>query len=325
MQLLEDYKQKVRHIKDRQGWVVLLLFALALIALPFFAPGYIIYNFTLFFIYALVSVSLMILVGFTGQVSLGHAGFLAAGAYTTAYLFSVGWPFVLALLASLVVSGVLGFIIGVPSLRLEGPYLAIATLGFGLAIQQLINNWDLVGASSGFLADRPELFGLNFYDDAPYYFFCLVIVAVLVWLAFNLKRSHIGRAFQATRDAELAAQMSGIDLAYYKSLAFVISAALTGVAGGLYGGLLGYITPESFNLLLSVKFLLTIVIGGLGFLPGALIGAAFVAYLDVELSSFGNRSQLILGSVVILLMLLEPRGIYGRWLKIRRFWKTWPM
>jgi len=325
VQLLEKYQQDINHIKDRQGWVVLAIFAVALIALPFFSPGYIIYNFTLFFIYALVSVSLMILVGFTGQVSLGHAGFLAAGAYTTAYLVSIGWPFLLALLASLVVSGILGFIIGVPSLRLEGPYLAIATLGFGLAIQQILNNWKLIGSSTGLLADRPELFGINFYDDTPYYFFCLIVVSFFIWLAYNLKRSHIGRAFQASRDAELAAQMSGINLAYYKSLAFVISAAFTGLAGGLFGGLLGYITPESFNLILSIKFLLTIVIGGLGFLPGAIIGAAFVAYLDVELAQFGNRSQLILGSVVILLMLLEPRGIYGRWQKIRAYWKTWPM
>lgn len=325
MQLLEHYEQNLRHIKDRQGWVLLLAFLGFLLLVPFIFPGYIVYNFSLFFIYALVATSLMILVGFTGQVSLGHAGFLAAGAYTTAYLISLGWPFLLALLASLILSGLLGLLIGVPSLRLEGPYLAIATLGFGLAIQQILNNWKLLGSSTGLLADRPELFGLNFYKDTPYYFFCLIVVSVFIWLAYNLKRSHIGRAFQASRDAELAAQMSGIHLAYYKSLAFVISAAFTGVAGGLYGALLGYITPESFNLLLSVKFLLIIVIGGIGFIPGALIGAAFITGLEVWLSDKQNRSQLIFGSIVILLMLLEPSGIYGRWQKIRRFWKTWPL
>jgi branched-chain amino acid transport system permease protein len=325
MKLLERYEQNIIHIKDTQGWILFALFMLGLIILPFIAAGYIIYNMTLFFVFSLVAVGLMILVGFTGQVSLGHAGFLAAGAYTTAYFVGQGWPFLLALLLGGVISGVLGLLIGIPALRLEGPYLAIATLGFGLAIQQILNNWRLVGASTGILADRPELFGINFYDDTPFYFFTLIIVALFTWTAFNLKRSHVGRAFQAIRDAELAAQMSGISLAYMKTLAFVISAVLTGIAGGLYGALLGYITPESFNLILSVKFLLIIVVGGLGFLPGAIIGAAFITGLEVYLSAQQNRSQLIFGVVVILIMLLEPRGIYGRWLKIRRYWKTWPM
>jgi branched-chain amino acid transport system permease protein len=325
MKLIERYEQSVAHIKDTQGWVLLALLAIALIILPLVSSGFITYTVTLFLVFALVAIGLMMLVGFTGQVSLGHAGFLAAGAYTTAYLTGQGWPFLSALALGGVVSGALGLVIGLPALRLEGPYLAIATLGFGLAIQQVLNNWRLVGASTGILADRPELFGINFFRDTPYYYFTLVIVALLTWCAFNLKRSHVGRAFQAIRDAELAAQMSGVNLAYYKTLAFVLSAAFTGVAGGLYGALLGYITPESFNLILSAKFLLIVVIGGLGFLPGAIIGAGFITALEVYLSAQQNRSQLIFGAVVILIMLLEPRGIYGRWQKIRRYWKTWPM
>jgi branched-chain amino acid transport system permease protein len=325
VRLLERYEQDLQHIKDAQGWTLLLGLLAALIALPLVAPGYIVYNVTLFFVFSLVAVALMILVGFTGQVSLGHAGFLAAGAYTTAYLVSVGWPFMLALVAALLVSGALGVMIGLPALRLEGPYLAIATLGFGLAIQQILNNWRLVGASTGMLADRPRLLGVDFFGDTPFYFFTLVIVGFFVWIAFNLKRSHVGRAFVAIRDAELAAQMSGVNLARFKTLAFALSAAMTGVAGGLYGALLGYITPESFNLILSVKFLLMIVVGGLGFLPGAILGAAFITALEVVLSAQQNRSQLLFGAVVILIMLLEPRGLYGRWQKVRRYWQTWPL
>ena len=325
MILRERFEQDLAHIEYRHGRALFALLLGAFVALPFVAPGYIVYNATLFFIFALVAVALMVLVGLTGQVSLGHAGFLAAGAYTTAVLVGLGWPFLLALLAAIFVSGLLGLVIGVPSLRLEGPYLAIATLGFGLAIQQVLNNWRFVGASSGTLADRPELFGIDFYRDTPYYFFVFVIALVFIWTMFNLKRSHVGRAFLAVRDAELAAQMSGVNLAYYKTLAFVVSAGLTGLAGGLYGALLGYITPESFNLLLSIKFLLMIVVGGLGFLPGAIIGAGFVTGLEVWLSAQANRSQLIFGVLVILLMLLEPTGIYGRWQKIRRYWNTWPM
>lgn len=319
------YEEDLRLIGSVQAWVVFALVALGLVLLPLFLPGYLVYNFTLFFVYSIVAISLMILVGFTGQISLGHAGFLAAGAYTAGYLTSVGWPFLVALLAAMVLSGTLGLIIGIPALRLEGPYLAIATLGFGLAIQQILNNWNLVGASSGLIVERPEFFGIPFWRDVPYYYLVLAVAAFITWISFNLKRSHVGRAFMAVRDADLAAQMSGINLAYYKTLAFVISAAFAGLAGSLYGPLIGYITPESFNLLLSIKFLLMIVIGGLGFLPGAIIGAALVTFLDVQFAALRNWSQLLFGIVVILLMVLEPLGLYGRWLKIERYWKSWPM
>lgn len=326
MMFLRRYEQDLRLIQTPQAWVVFTLFAASMIALPFLVRGYIVYNVSLFLVYALVAVSLAILVGFTGQVSLGHAGFLAAGAYTTSYLAQQqDWPFLLALLAAMGINGLLGLLIGVPALRLEGPYLAIATLGFGLGIQQILNNWSLVGASTGMVVLRPSIFGVPFFRDMPYYFLVLGLVGLAVWGCFNLSRSHVGRAFRAVRDADLAAQMSGIDLAFYKTLAFVISAMLAGLAGGLYGPLVGYITPESFNLLLSIKFLLMAVIGGLGFLPGAIIGAAFVTGLELLLSGTRNWSQFIFGVIVVVLMMIEPFGLYGRWLKIRQFWKTWPL
>lgn len=319
------YEQDLRLIGSAQAWVAFGLAVLLLLALPALVQGYLVYNLTLFFVYALVALSLAVLVGMTGQVSLGHAGFLAAGAYTSAYLAQAGWPFPLALAAALLVTGAAGLVIGVPALRLEGPYLAIATLGFGLAIQQILNNWGIVGASAGMLVERPVILGLDFYGDAPYYYLVLAVVGAAAWACFNLERSHVGRAFRAVRDADLAAQMSGIDLAYFKTLAFVLSAAMAGLAGGLYGPLVGYITPESFNLLLSIKFLLMVVIGGLGFLPGALLGAALVTGLEAWLSSFRSWSQLLFGLVVILVMVVEPAGLYGRWLEIRRYWKSWPL
>jgi branched-chain amino acid transport system permease protein len=318
------YQQDLQLIRTTQGLVAFLALLLVLLGLPLVVKGYLIYNLTLYLVYALVAVSLSLLVGFTGQVSLGHAGFLAAGAYTAGYLSSQGWPFLLALLAAMLVSALLGLLIGVPALRLEGPYLAIATLGFGLAIQQIINNWGLLGASTGMIIDRPFIFGIDFYRDLPYYYLVLLICGGAIWGCFNLSRSHVGRAFRAVRDADLAAQMSGINLAYFKSLAFVLSAALAGLAGSLFGPLMGYITPDSFNLLLSIKFLLMIIVGGLGFLPGALIGSAFIIGIEVWLSNYRGWSQLIFGAVVILLM-IEPAGLYGRWLKIRRFWRTWPL
>src|SRR5690606_25235449 len=246
-------------------------------------------------------------------------------AYAQAVLVSQGVPFLLALPLTIALVALLGVVIGVPALRLEGPYLAIATLGFGLAIQQILNNWRLVGASTGMLVERPVLFGVDLYGDTPYYYLVLAVAGVTTWALFNLERSHVGRAFRATRDADLAAQMSGIGLARYKTLAFVISAGVAGLAGALYGPLIGYITPESFNLLLSIKFLLMTIVGGLGFLPGALLGAGFITGLDVWLSTFRSWSQLVFGVVVIAIMMLEPAGLYGRWLKIKRFWKSWPL
>src|SRR5690606_7212241 len=290
----ERYEHDLWLIRGSQAWVAAGVAGLFLLALPFLFKGYVVYNFTLFFVYALVALSLSVLVGLTGQVSLGHAGFLAAGAYAQAVLVSQGVPFLLALPLTIALVALLGVVIGVPALRLEGPYLAIATLGFGLAIQQILNNWRLVGASTGMLVERPVLFG------------------VTTWALFHLERSHVGRAFRATRDADLAAQMSGIGLARYKTLAFVISAGVAGLAGALYGPLIGYITPESFNLLLSIKFLLMTIVGGLGFLPGALLGAGFITGLDVWLSTFRSWSQLVFGVVVIAIMMLEPAGLYGR-------------
>src|SRR5690606_13333887 len=266
---------------------------------------------------------LAVLVGLTGQVSLGHAGFLAAGAYTQAVLADQGVSFLLSVPAAVLLTALLGVIIGVPALRLEGPYLAIATLGFGLAIQQILNNLDLVGASTGMLVNRPVVFGVDFFGDRAFYYLAATLTLSCTWAIFNLERSHVGRAFRAVRDADLAAQMSGIGLARYKSLAFVISAGIAGLAGALYGPLIGYLTPESFNLLLSIKFLLMVVVGGLGTLPGALIGAAFITGLENYLATFRSWSQLVFGAVVILIMVLEPSGLPGRWLKFRRSRRQW--
>lgn len=321
----DRYEQDLQHVRGTAGWVGTAIAAAVVAALPLVVQGYVVYNLTLFFVYALVALSLAVLVGMTGQVSLGHAGFLAAGAYAQAALAGLGVPYVATLLAAIAVAALLGLLIGVPALRLEGPYLAIATLGFGLAIQQILNNWDYVGASTGTITDRPVILGIDFYGDNAYYWLVAALTALVVWMVLNLERSHVGRAFRAVRDADLAAQMSGISLSKYKSLAFVVSAGIAGLAGALYGPLIGYLTPEGFNLLLSIKFLLMVVVGGLGLLPGALVGAGFITGLELYLSTFRAWSQLVFGAVVMLVLILEPSGLYGRWLKIRNYWKSWPM
>jgi branched-chain amino acid transport system permease protein len=324
MILKERHEQDLRLVSSLQGWVALALGMLILLLIPQFLPAYA-YPVALFMTYSLAAVGLNLLVGFTGQISLGHAGFFAIGAYTVAKLAPL-ISFPLALVAVIIVCAIVGYAVGVPALKLEGPYLAIATSGFGLAVQQFLANTpsDWFGGHSGLIVEKPVLLGINFARDRDYYYIVLLVAALFVYMAFNLARSHVGRAFVAVRDAELAAQTSGVNVARFKTLAFAISAVYAGVAGGLFAPLLGIVAPESFSLLQSIQFLSMIVIGGIGTVAGAIMGAGLVTALQDWLSQVGNLAGLLYGLVVILVMALEPLGLYGRWLKIKLYWKLWP-
>ena len=324
MILKERYEQDLRLVSSLQGWVVFAAAVVALVLLPVLLPAYA-YLVALFMVYALVAVGLNLLVGFTGQISLGHAGFFAVGAYTLGFLVtSLQWPFLLALVVAALVSALIGYVVGIPALKLEGPYLAIATSGFGLAVQQFVANTPYFGGHSGLLVEKPVLFGISLARDRDYYFVVLAVAALFVYAAFNLARSHVGRAFVAVRDAELAAQTSGVDVRAYKTLAFALSAMYAGVAGALFAPLLGIIAPESFGLGLSIQFLSMIVIGGIGTVAGGMLGAGLVALLQDQLAQVGNLAALLYGLVVLLVMVIEPLGLYGRWLKIKAYWKGWP-
>ena len=323
MILKERYEQDLRLISSLQGWFVFAVVVIGLIALPIFVPS-LAYPVALFMVYALVAVGLNIVVGFTGQISLGHAGFFAIGAYTLGMLVNQRVPFLIALLIAMIVTGIVGYLVGIPALKLEGPYLAIATSGFGLAVQQFFGNTSFCGGHSGVIVDKPAFFGMDFAKDKDYYYIVLVFSAILVYAAFNLARSHIGRAFVAVRDAELAAQTSGVNLRATKITAFAISAAYAGMAGALFAPLLGIIAPESFGLLLSIQFLSMIVIGGIGTIAGGILGAGLVTILQDQLSQVGNLAALLYGLVVLIVMIFEPLGLYGRWLKIKAYWKGWP-
>ncbi len=318
-----------RHVQDfglvssLQGWVVLGVLLGLLLLVPQFLPAYA-YPVALFMVYSLVAIGLNILVGFTGQISLGHAGFFAIGAYLVAKLASViSFPVTLVLVV--LVCAAVGYLVGIPALRLEGPYLAIATSGFGLAVQQFFANTpaEWFGGHSGLILEKRVLFGDWFAKDRTYYYIVLLIALLMVFMAFNLARSHIGRAFVAVRDAPLAAQTSGVNVATMKTLAFAISAVYAGIGGALFAPLLGIVSPESFGLLLSVQFLSMIVIGGIGTIAGGILGAGLVTALQDQLSQAANWSGLLYGLVVLLMMLFEAQGLYGRWLKIRRSWKAW--
>lgn len=323
MILKERYEQDLRLVAGVQGWLVFIIAVIVLLLVPVVAPSYA-YPMALFMVYSLVAVGLNIVVGFTGQISLGHAGFFAIGAYTMSMLLNLQWPFFVALIVALLLSGLAGYIVGIPALKLEGPYLAIATSGFGLAVQQFLGNTPYFGGHSGLIVDKPVILGLSFARDRDYYYLVLIVAAFLVYCAFNLARSHIGRAFVAVRDAELAAQTSGVNLRQYKTLAFAISAAYAGVGGALFAPLLGIVTPDNFGLLKSIEFLSMIVIGGIGTIAGGILGAGLVTILQDQLAQVGNWAGLIYGAIVLFVMAVEPLGLYGRWLKIKIYWKGWP-
>ena len=317
------------------GLVVVLFLPSLLGLVPGIAPGYILYLVALGMIYAIVAIGLDLLIGQTGQFSLGHAGFFAIGAYTSALLtLRLGAPFIVALLVAGLVSAAVGFLLGLPALRLSGPYLAVATLGFGLAIPQLIvwqGSW--TGGSSGLhglpLASLPlGPLSVVFRTDQDYYYLALAVLVVLTILARNIVRSHTGRAFNAIRDSELAARAMGVDLVRYKTTAFAVSALYAGIAGGLYAHLLHGISPEDFTVLLSVDFLTMVVLGGLGSVTGAVSGAFLLTFLQNVLTrlpvikDFKNLYIVVLGAILILVIIFLPRGIAGVVRGARLRWST---
>jgi len=354
-----SYEQDLRLFRDRvdMGWYILLL--LATIAVPFLLSDYSTGETAWVFIYGICGVSLMALVGYTGLVSLGHAAFLGIGAYAHAYFLGLGVPWVASVALAVVITAASGFVVGLPALRMTGIYLAIATLAFATIIQEVFSRWESVTHGfAGMPVAPPEIFGVSFADARPFYYLCLFFLVLALWLTRNLLRSPTGRAWIAIRDSEIAAQSMGVNLAIYKSMAFAYSAALMGLAGALFAHKIAYLAPDIFTILLSIQFLLLVIVGGLGSLHGAVFGAIFVALLPPVISIlrddipdtfaglststgiplfhiFGDALGAFLkkpgveaglfGLILVLVILLEPFGIYGRWVKIRVFFSTFPL
>ncbi len=316
-------------------WYALL--ALSVLAAPWFLDRFFLGELSLVFIYAIAGIGLMLLVGYTGLVSLGHAAFLAIGAYTHTWCLQRGVPLPLSILFAGLLSAVAGIMIGRPTLRMTGIYLAIATLAFAIVVEQLIAHWESVtGGYRGIVVPKPELFGYSLSGSWPFYYLCLACVTGCLFLALNLLRSPTGRALAAIRDSEISAQSMGINLANAKSTAFAISAAFTGVAGALFAHKLGYLSPDAFTLLTSIQLLLMVVVGGLGSLHGVFFGAIFIVLLPQLLAISRDLlpaavAQLpglepgVFGLILVLVLIYEPLGMYGRWLKIRQYFSEFPL
>lgn len=357
-----DYDDDIRLV-PHSGYVVSygILIALLLIA-PFVLSSYLVSQLVFVCIYAIVGVGLMILTGFTGQASLGHAAFLAIGAYTTAYLQQLGVPFPVYFLAAGLLTGVIGAMVGFPALRLQGIYLVIATISFAFIIEEVLARWESVThGNEGMRIKTIQLLGTSVPRDSPtFYFLCLAVLVLTIVGALNLLRSPTGRAFVAIRDSETAARSMGINVSLYKVKSFAISATITGFAGCLYAHKLSFISPEMFTLQLSIEFIMVIIIGGVFSLHGAVLGAIFIVMVDPFLtflkddipgvvagiaaafgagsaraaaiqnavSAFASANGLkgaIYGLIIMLFILFEPLGLYGRWLKIKLFFQLFPL
>ncbi|HEY5624462.1 MAG TPA: branched-chain amino acid ABC transporter permease, partial [Gammaproteobacteria bacterium] len=277
------------------------------------------------------------LVGYTGLVSLGHSAFLAIGAYTHAILLTAGLPFPLALVLASLLSALIGGIVGLPAMRMTGLYLVIATVAFAFVVEYVIERLEpLTGGFRGMVVPRPELFGVDLGASVPYYYVCLLLLTLGLFAALNLLRSPTGRAMISIRDSEISAQAVGVDLARTKSVAFAISAGFTGLAGGLFAHSFGYLSPETFTVLTSIQLLLMVVVGGLGSLHGVVFGAIFIILLPQAIAmlrdwvppAIGELPGLepgLFGLMLVLVLIYEPLGIYGRWRKIRDYFEMFPV
>ncbi len=339
IQFKTSYEHDIRLFPDWWSFAVYGTLIVLALALPYLLDDFYIGETTNVLIWAIAGLGLMVLTGQTGQVSLGHAAFLALGCYSTVILMEVGVPFIVAFPLAGIITGVVGMIIAIPALRMHGVYLAIATIALSILADDIIvllEPW--TNGVSGKFAPTIDIFGFGIERwSQPGRFYYLVLAVTIICTLFyrNLLRSPLGRAFAAVRDSEVSAMAMGINIARTKAISFGISCAITGLGGALMGFYAGAFNNETFSLVISISLLMMIVIGGLGSIHGAFFGAFVIAFLPQGLSilkdSVGGGSVAIpgletgvFGMILILFILFEPMGIYGRWMKIRIWFELFP-
>jgi branched-chain amino acid transport system permease protein len=291
--------------------------------LPFVAPSYLVFQLTLVIAYALALVGLNLLTGFNGQISLGHGAFFALGAYAAAMLMEhAGWPYWATLPAAALLGGTLGYLFGLPALKLDGVYLALATFALGVATPQLLKYKGLeawTGGSQGLVLTKPEApFGLPLDADQWLYFFCLVVASGLFAIAHNLLRGGVGLSLVAVRDHPIAAEAMGVDNARVKTITFGISALYTSVAGALSAIAVQFVAPDSFTIFLSITLLVGAVVGGLASLSGAVYGAVFIQFIPQFAEQISKAAPwAVYGAILLVLMLVWPTGVAGGVARLR--------
>ncbi|MBM1143019.1 branched-chain amino acid ABC transporter permease [Alcanivorax sp. ZXX171] len=287
----------------------IIIFALFLVAYPFLVgqSSYFMGLVAMTAIYAIAAMSLNLLTGYGGQISVGQGGFLMLGTYTTAVLSAkLDVPIWLTIPSAGIVAALVSLIIGLPAVRLRGHFLAVATLGFGLSIPEIALNWKSVTAGySGLPLMRPKVVS----GDLAFFYVILAATMVVTWILLNIANSRLGRAFLAIRDSEIAAAATGINVAGYKTIMFMISAFFTGIGGGLYAYWVEYVSPNDFTIMTSFFLLAMIVVGGLASIWGAILGAILFTVIPHFADAYVGITNLVIGVAVILVILFRPAGL----------------
>jgi len=340
----EQYEEELTIFTTDFGrfWLLIGIFFL-FVVIPFICKPYLLYVINHIGMAAIAALGLNILIGYTGQISLGHGAFFGVGAYAAAILAtSAGFPFWLSVIAAGIITALVGMVFGIPSVRLKHLYLTIATLAGQFIIQYVLVNWEgLTKGTEGIFLPRATLFGVDVKGDRAFYYVVFICFVILTWIAVNLIRTRYGRAFIAIRDNDRAAEGMGIPIFRYKLLSFAISSFYAGFAGGLSAYYIGSITPEPYTLSLSIEFIAMIIIGGLGSIPGSVFGAIFITLLNEVLThatgflmnisaltkvaiTIAPLREFVFGLAIVLFIIFEPRGLAEVWRVVKSSFRLWP-
>lgn len=338
----QRYETDMAIVRTRLQWVLLALFALLILTFPLFAGNWVVSQANLIGIWIVAALGLNILTGCTGQISIGHAAFVAVGAYVSAVVTATyGVSSWIALPLAGLFTGVVGLFFGLPSLRIKGIYLALATIAAHFIIMFVINNWrSVTGGSYGMQVPFATIGGMVLNSERSYYYVVMGVAAIMTIVAKNIMRGKIGRAFIAVRDNDLAAETMGISLFRYKLLAFFIATFYAGIAGALWAHYLGVVHPEQFTIWDSIWYVGMLIIGGMGSVTGTIFGVIFLKvlgeYVDVfsqvvsanvpilAAQAFASIAQIVFGLVIILFLIFEPRGLYHRWEIFKSYYRLFP-
>ncbi len=336
------YDQDMAIMRTKTHWALLVAFLVLLFTIPpLYFGGYLLSVANLIGITVIAAIGLNILLGYCGQLSIGHAGFIAVGAFTSAVLTNVlGRSFLEGLIAAGLMAGFIGLIFGIPSLKVKGFYLAIATIAAQFIIIWVINHLEITGGFVGIAVPYASIGGFVFDSEARMFYLIMVIAVMCTFFAKNLARTRVGRAFIAIRDNDLAAEVMGINLFYYKLLAFFIGCFLAGIAGSLLAHWIGFMNAEQFSLMESILYIGMIIIGGLGTALGPILGVIFIrlmqqgmifvaptieaAFPALPAGFATGLAPMLFGLIIILFLILEPRGIAHRWMLFKAAYRLWP-
>jgi branched-chain amino acid transport system permease protein len=331
-----SYAQDNALVRSAMSWGVLAAIVAGLIVVPHLVNDFLLTQLTFTLIFCIAGLGLQLLLGYTGQASLGHAAFMGIGAYATAYLEKVGMDGTLAIVGAAVIATSIGAVVALPAMRLRGLYLVVATIAFGFIVEEVAARWTSVtGGNDGATLRMLTLMGRQL--DKPWHVFyvCSAMTLASFWLARNILRAPLGRAMTAVRDSEVAAQSMGVSVKRTKAIAFALSGMLVGISGSLYAHALSFVSPEQFTITLSLDLVVLVMVGGMASLRGVVFGALFVVMLPEAIRAvmelfYPGRGEIqgvrpfVSGAILVAVMLFEQRGIEGLWRTLLEFVRAFP-